>query len=90
MSATLDELYAAALALPENTRMELVERLLGSMSVEQGLEREHLAEVHRRIQEVESGAVPRISAEEVFRQIRGSLAARAVAPDRISPARVPG
>ena len=85
MGATLDEIYAEALALPANTRMELVVRLLGSMRLVEEGARELLPEDPGLTQEGE-GAVPMISGEDVFRQIRDSLAARSQTPS----AGVPG
>ena len=76
MSATIDTVYEEALGLTDDSRMELVERLISSIGCDPDLEREQLSEVRRRIQEVDSGLVQMIAAEEVFRGIRESLEAR--------------
>lgn len=72
MSATIDAVYEEALGLTDDSRMELVERLITSIGCDPDLESEQLAVVRRRMQEVENGSVRMIPAEEVFRRIRES------------------
>lgn len=76
MSATIDAVYEEALGLTDDSRMELVERLITSIGCDPDLESEQLAVVRRRMQEVENGSVRMIPAEEVFRRIRESLEVR--------------
>jgi putative addiction module component (TIGR02574 family) len=72
-SATFESLSAAALALPEEQREELVHRLLNSLNDlgEPGLskresEQAWAAEINRRIAAAESGEDPGIPNEIVF------------------------
>ncbi len=76
MSATIEAVYEEALGLTDESRMELVERLISSIGCDPDLEREQLAEVQRRIRELENGSVRMIPGEDVFRGIRESLEAR--------------
>lgn len=76
MIATIDTLFSEAMALPDDSRLKLAERLLSTVADEPSLESEHLQEVHRRIEEVRTGKVKTIPGEQVFREIEQSLAAR--------------
>ena len=69
MSATIDTLFAEALALSDDTRLELVERLIPTIKSEPSLEAEQLQEVRRRMEEVHSGKVKTIPGEQVFQEI---------------------
>ena len=79
MIATLDSLFAEALALPDDTRLQLVERLIPTIQSEPSLEEEQIQEVHRRMDDVRSGRVKTIPGEQVFREIEQSLASRRTA-----------
>lgn len=76
MIATLDTVLAEALALSEDNRLQLVERLLTTIESAPGLEAEQLQEVRHRMEDVRSGRVSTIPCEQVFREIEQSLAAR--------------
>ena len=69
MSPTLETLYQAALALPEEQRVELADRLLGSLSPD-GPSHLHPAwrdELKRRSAQVDAGEVAPIPWDEVRR-----------------------
>lgn len=76
MIATLDSLYAEALSLPDDTRLQLVERLITTIESEPDLVEEQLNEVARRMDDVKSGRVKTIPGEQVFQEVSFSLAAR--------------
>jgi putative addiction module component (TIGR02574 family) len=76
MRRTVDEIEAEALSLPEEDRARLFERLL--FSFEETSPNDEIAqawaeEAARRDQAMESGELPGIPAEEVFRRLRSSL-----------------
>jgi putative addiction module component (TIGR02574 family) len=74
MIATLDAVFAEALALPDEARLQLVERLIPTLESDPSLEGEQIEEVQRRMEEVRSGEVQTIPGEQVFREIEESLA----------------
>lgn len=76
MIADIDTLFAEALALPDDSRLQLVERLIPTIQSEPSLEAEQVQEVQRRMDEVRSGRVKTIPGEQVFREIEHSLATR--------------
>ena len=64
-------LLEEALALPENERADLVERLLSSLGpAEPEIEKRWAKEVEDRIDALERGELKTISAEEFFRPPR--------------------
>lgn len=77
--ADIDTLFAEALALPDDSRLQLVERLISTIQSEPSLEAEQVQEVQRRMEDVRSGRVKTIPGELVFREIEQSLAARRLA-----------
>jgi len=79
MIADIDTLFAEALALPDDSRLQLVERLIPTIHSEPSLEAEQVQEVQRRMEEVRSGPVKTIPGEQVFREIEQSLTARRMA-----------
>jgi putative addiction module component (TIGR02574 family) len=79
MIATIDSLFSDALSLPDDSRLQLVERLVSSIQSEPALDTEQVLEVRRRIEEVRAGQVKTIPGEEVFLEVRQSLAARRMA-----------
>lgn len=79
MIATLDSLFAEALSLPDDTRLQLVERLIPTIQSEPSLEEEQIQEVQRRMDDVRSGRVKTIPGEQVFREIEQSLVSRRTA-----------
>jgi len=79
MITTIDSLFSDALSLPDDSRLQLVERLVSSIQSDPALDTEQVLEVRRRIEEVRSGQVKTIPGEEVFLEVSQSLAARRMA-----------
>jgi putative addiction module component (TIGR02574 family) len=79
MIATLDTLFAEAMSLPDDTRLQLVERLIPTIQSEPALEAEQIKEVQCRMDDVRSGRVKTVSGEQVFREIEQSLTSRRTA-----------
>lgn len=79
MIADIDTLFAEALPLSDDTRLQLVERLIPTIQSEPSLEAEQAQEVQRRMDDVRSGRVKTIPGELVFQEIEQSLAARKIA-----------
>lgn len=76
MIATIDSLFTDALTLPDDSRLQLVERLIPTIQSDPSLEAEQLQEVQRRMDDVRAGRVQTLPGEQVFREIEQSLAAR--------------
>lgn len=74
MIANIDTLFAEAMSLSDDTRLQLVERLIPTIQSEPSLEEEQLQEVRRRVEDVRLGRVKTIPGEQVFREIEQSLA----------------
>jgi putative addiction module component (TIGR02574 family) len=74
--ATSEEIFRDAMALPPDARAELTERLVESLArdVSPEISREQLAEVRRRIAQVESGEVELIPGDEALARVRHLLA----------------
>ena len=74
--ATLEEIFRDAMALPPDARAELTERLVESLAqdVSPEITSAQLAEVWRRISQVESGEVELIPGDEALAQVRNLLA----------------
>jgi putative addiction module component (TIGR02574 family) len=71
MAATTADLVSIADSLPINLKIELIDKLLESISSTEGeIDELWKAEVERRIDEVEGGAVKTIPGDEVFARIR--------------------
>ena len=68
MTATLKNLAATAVLLPPKDREYLAERLLASLD-ETATEQQWMAEAKRRRDEVRSGRVQAVPAEEVYHRI---------------------
>jgi len=79
MIATIDSLFTEALTLPDDSRLQLVERLIPTIQSDPSLEAEQLQEVQRRMDDVRAGRVQTLPGEQVFREIEQSLAARRMA-----------
>ena len=69
------DLEAEALRLPSKARARLAERLLTSVETEHDADSEALwlEEAERRLNEIESGEVTPVSAQDALRQSRSSL-----------------
>jgi putative addiction module component (TIGR02574 family) len=73
MSWTIDQLETAALTLPADERARLAERILESLGGDAGFEREWAEEIHRRLDEYESGEADAVAGDEVFAEARRRL-----------------
>src|SRR5437016_8744343 len=75
MSSNLDQLTADAMKLPLRDRVQLAQRLVSTLDevVESGTEELWFAEAERRLEELRSGQVQGIPAEEAFRTAREAL-----------------
>lgn len=73
--ATTEEIFDGAVALPPDVRAELTERLIASLAedVSPEITNAQLAEVRRRIAQVESGEVALIPGDEVLARVRRLL-----------------
>jgi putative addiction module component (TIGR02574 family) len=76
--ATSEEIFRDALALPLDVRAELTERLVESLAqgVSPAITEAQLAEVRRRIAQVESGEAELIPGDEALARVRSLLAQR--------------
>jgi len=75
MPLTAEKLYEDALSLSSEARAHLAERLVFSLAegIPPAIEKEHLAEVRRRMAEVDSGAVKLIPGGQVLAKGRAEL-----------------
>ncbi len=75
MSSNLDQLTADALKLPLRERVQLAQRFVSTIDDEVEADTEALwfAEAERRLDELRSGKVEGIPAEDVFRSAREAL-----------------
>lgn len=75
MATSVEELYQKALDLDERKRADLAARLIESLDteVEEGVEAAWLAEVERRMEELDTGQVQSISWDEVRARLLGNL-----------------
>jgi putative addiction module component (TIGR02574 family) len=71
-----EEIFRDAMALPPDARAELTERLVERLAqdVSPEIASEQLAEVRRRIAQVESGEVELIPGDEALARVRNLLA----------------
>ena len=74
--ATSEEVFRDAVALPPEVRAELTEPLIASLAedVSPEITNAQLAEVRRRIAQVESGNVALIPGDEALARVRSPLA----------------
>lgn len=72
MAATIDSIFEEALHLSEDSRMNLVERLIVSATTYQQVEEEQVKEARSRLHEMRSGAVKGVPVEDAFRRVRES------------------
>lgn len=72
---TSEEVFRDAMALPPNARAELTERLVESLAqdVAPEITSAQLAEVRRRIAQVESGEVELVPGDEALARVRNLL-----------------
>ncbi|HAF24738.1 MAG TPA: acyl-protein synthetase [Blastocatellia bacterium] len=74
--ATTEEIFNDAVALPIDVRTELTERLIASLAedISPEITNAQLAEVRRRIAQVESGEAALIPGDEALARVRNLLA----------------
>ena len=74
--ATSEEIFRDAMALPPEDRAELTERLVESLAqdISPEITEAQLAEVRRRIAQVESGEAELIPGDEALARVRNLLA----------------
>jgi len=72
MATTNDRVIEAALSLPADVRLSLVEKLLTSLNlpIDEEIDRLWAEEAERRVSQIEEGKVKLIPGEEVFAKIR--------------------
>ena len=72
MIANTEQIVAAALALPEDDRLELADRLIESLDgpPDDDVERAWADEIARRLEEVRSGKVVTVPWEEVRKRLQ--------------------
>jgi hypothetical protein len=76
MNATVDSMLQEALQLSEESRLELVEKLIISSSSYASIEAAQVLVAEARLEEMRSGAVKGIPVEQAFREVREALSAR--------------
>jgi len=71
VSATSEQIFQQALALPLEERAELIEQLLATFQgpTDPALDRLWLAEAHDRLDAYDRGEMETVSVEEVFEEI---------------------
>lgn len=74
--ATSEEIFRDAMALPPDARTELTERLIESLAqdISPEITSAQLAEVRRRIAQVESGEIELTTGDEALARVRNLLA----------------
>jgi putative addiction module component (TIGR02574 family) len=70
---SVQEIEAEALRLPSHERARLAEVLIASLDAEDEITQAWADEAERRYEELRTGAVEAVSAEEVFARIRARL-----------------
>ena len=70
---SIEQLTQEALSLPKDLRLQLVEKLLDSLEVDESIQSEWLAEAEKRLNEIRNGLVQPIPGEEALSQVRQIL-----------------
>ena len=75
MAAPLEQILEEALALSDDSKLALAERLVESVSahVPPEVERRQMTEVQRRIEEVQAGRVELVQGDAALREVRETL-----------------
>jgi len=73
MTAIAEQLFETAMALGDEERIALAERLIGSVHDDPEIFAAHLEIANRRVAEIESGMVNAIPGDEVFRMVGEAL-----------------
>lgn len=78
MSATLQHVFQAALALPESERVELIDALIGTLPADDAapLDDAWLAEIEHRSREYDEGKVTPVAWAQVKERARQRMTAR--------------
>ena len=67
---SIEQLTQEALSLPKDLRLQLVEKLLDSLEVDESIQSEWLVEAEKRRNEIRNGLVKPISGEEALAKVR--------------------
>ena len=70
MNTPLEDVESLALLLPREGRARLAERLIASLDDDSEVEQTWASEIHRRVEELRTGAVQEIPAEQVFDELK--------------------
>ena len=70
---SIEQLIQEALSLPKDLRLQLVERLLDSLEVDESIQSEWLAEAEKRRNDIRNGLVQPIPGEEALAKVRQIL-----------------
>ena len=75
MAASLEQILEEALALPDDSKLTLAERLVESVSahIPEGIEARQMAAVRRRIEDVQAGRVALIPGDVALAEVREAL-----------------
>jgi len=73
MATTVEHLFAEALALDNDNRIELAERLMGGIAIDPEIFAEHLAVAHERLEEFLSGKITPVSREDTLQRVQQLL-----------------
>ena len=77
MTTTVQQVFADALTLSEDSRVALAERLLESIAPSAQLVAEQMTEVRQRLAELEAGRVQSVPGPEGLHRVRETLLKRA-------------
>ena len=70
---SIDQLMQEALSLPKDLRLQLVEKLLDSLEVDETVQSEWLIEAQKRRDDILNGSVQPIPGEEALAKVRQLL-----------------
>lgn len=70
---SIDQLMQEALSLPKDLRLQLVEKLLDSLEVDETVQSEWLIKAQKRRDDILNGSVQPIPGEEALAQVRQFL-----------------
>ena len=70
---SIDQLIQEALSLPNDLRLQLVERLLDSLEVDESIQSQWLGEAKKRRNDIRNGLVQPIPGEEALAKVRQIL-----------------
>ena len=73
MSAKIEILEAEAMQLSPGERARLIERLISSLDIDPAIEEAWAAEVERRNEEIESGAVSLLPGPETLAKLKAEF-----------------